>query len=82
MGLLPTIPLLASSLALYLSNDPSDLYFMLRIDLQHTSLFPFGNLTISKVWLFPHVIISSFMVSFHGLKAKASQTKVEMSSLR
>ena len=55
----------ATSLALYLSIDPSALCFTVKTHLQPTGLFPAGGVTSSHVSFFTKAFISSTMASFH-----------------
>ena len=67
---------LATNRALYLSIDPSALYFTVYTHLQPTGFFPSGNFTNSQVLFFSNASISIFIACFHFSLDKASDKVV------
>ena len=69
---------LATNLALYLSMDPSALYFIVYTHLHPTGFFPFGRATTSQVLFFSNTSISASMACFHFLSLNALDKEADV----
>lgn len=67
---------LATNLALYLSIDPSALYFTEYKHLQPTGFFSVGRMTNSQLLFLFNASISRSMVCFHFLSDNASNREL------